>query len=183
MSQENEKLNNEPVSEIAQGSSDLEQALAEEKKKSEDYLTSWKRSQADFINYKRRAEQDRLEFSKFAGASAFLAMLPVLDDLQRAVAAIPGDFAERDWVNGVRLVEKKLLSTLEMQGVKPIIALGMGFDPNLHEAVIQTKGPEGMVVQELQKGYTLNGKLLRAAKVAVGSGEEEKPAENQAKQE
>ena len=176
MSQGNEQLNNEPVSESSAGSSDLEQALAEEKKKSEDYLTNWKRAQADFVNYKRRAEQDRLEFSKFASSSAFLAMLPVLDDLQRAVAAIPAEFAERDWVNGVRLVEKKLLATLEMQGVKPIIALGMAFDPNFHEAVLQAKGPEGMVLQELQKGYTLNGKLLRPAKVAVGSGEGEKPA-------
>jgi molecular chaperone GrpE len=181
MFEENEKSEKEPVSENAPESADLEQALTEEKKKSEEYLTSWKRSQADFVNYKRRAEQDRLEFSKFASSSAILAMLPVLDDLRRAVDAIPAEFAERDWVNGVRLVEKKFLNTLEMQGVKPIIALGMAFDPNFHEAVIQSKGPEGMVVQELQKGYTLNGKLLRAAKVAVGTGEEEKPAENNGK--
>ena len=63
-----------------------------------------------------------------------------------------------------------------MQGVKPILALGMTFDPNFHEGIQQAKGPEGMVVQELQKGYTFNGKLLRATKVAVGTGEEEKPA-------
>ncbi len=108
-------------------------------------------------------------------------MLPVMDDLERAIAAIPPEFAERDWVKGVRLVEKKFHTILEMQGVKPILALGMAFDPNFHEGVQQAKGPEGTVVQELQKGYTLNGKLLRAAKVAVGTGEEEKPAEKGSK--
>ena len=181
MMEENDKLNEEPgarepASEGLTGATDLEQQLTDEKKKSEEYLASWKRAQADFINYKRRAEQDRLEFSKFASSGAFLAMLPVLDDLERTIAAIPTEFAERDWVKGVRLVEKKFHTVLEMQGVKPILALGMAFDPNIHEGVQQAKGTEGMVVQELQKGYTFNGKLLRATKVAVGTGEEEKPA-------
>jgi molecular chaperone GrpE len=182
MVEENEKLNQEPLSEgTAAEPVNPEQALADEKKKAEEYLTSWKRAQADFINYKRRAEQDRLEFSKFAGSSAFLAILPVLDDLERAVDAIPPDFAGAEWVKGVRLVVKKFVATLEMQGVKPILTLGMAFDPNFHEAIRQDKGPEGVIIQELQKGYTLNGKLLRASKVAVGNGEEEKPAENSTK--
>lgn len=153
----------------------LEQSLAAEKKRAEDYLSSWQRAQADFINYKRRMEQDRLEFNKFASASALQAILPVLDDMERALAAIPPEYADRDWVEGVRLVERKFRAALEMQGVKPILALGMAFDPNFHEAVRQDKGPEGMVVQEFQKGYTLNGKLLRPAKVVVGNGKEDEP--------
>ncbi|HTY81424.1 MAG TPA: nucleotide exchange factor GrpE [Dehalococcoidales bacterium] len=177
MVEKNEKLNEEPVpEESASEEAGLEQALAEEKKKSEEYLNSWKRTQADFINFKRRAEQDRLEFSKFACAGAFTAILPVLDDLQRAIAAIPPDVADKDWAKGVKLLEKKFLSTLEMQGVKPILALGLQFDPNFHEGIRQDKGPEGVVVQELQKGYTLNGKLLRASKVSVGTGEGEDEA-------
>lgn len=167
-------LNNGEPEPGAPETPDLEQALAAEKKKAEEYLASWQRAQADFINYKRRAEQDRLEFSKFANATAFLGILPVLDDMERALDAIPPEFADRDWVEGVRLVERKFRSALEMQGVKPILALGMAFDPNFHEGVRQDKGPEGMVIQEFQKGYTLNGKLLRPAKVVVGNGEEEK---------
>lgn len=167
-------LNNGEPEPGAPETPDLEQALTAEKKKSEEYLASWQRAQADFINYKRRAEQDRLEFSKFANATAFLGILPVLDDMERALDAIPPEFADRDWVEGVRLVERKFRSALEMQGVKPILALGMAFDPNFHEGVRQDKGPEGMVIQEFQKGYTLNGKLLRPAKVVVGNGEEEK---------
>lgn len=154
---------------------DLEQALASEKKKAEEYLASWQRAQADFINYKRRSEQERLEFNKFANASLLLGLLPVLDDLERALAAIPSEFSEHDWVEGVRLVERKFKSSLEAQGVKPVLALGMAFDPNFHEAIRQDKGPEGMVIQEFQKGYTLNDKLLRPARVVVGSGEEDVP--------
>ena len=183
MPKENNNLNNGgPVPELpdvesAPETAGLEQALAAEKKKAEEYLASWQRAQADFINYKRRSEQERLEFNKFANAGAFLAMLPVLDDLERAIAAIPPEFADQKWVEGVRLVERKFKSSLEGQGVRPILALGMAFDPNFHEAVRQDKGPEGMVMQEFQKGYTLNDKLLRPAKVVVGNGEEASPSE------
>jgi molecular chaperone GrpE len=164
-----------PQAEGTAASADLEQALAAEKKRAEEYLASWQRAQADFINYKRRMEQDRLEFNKFACASALLAILPVLDDMERALAAIPPEFDGKDWVEGVRLVERKFRAALELQGVKPILALGMAFDPNFHEGVRQDKGPEGVVLQELQRGYTLNGKLLRPSKVSVGNGETEKP--------
>jgi molecular chaperone GrpE len=152
---------------------DLEQALAAEKQKAEEYLASWQRAQADFINYKRRNEQERLEFNKFANANLLLGLLPVLDDLERAIEAIPPEHADTDWVEGVRLVERKFKTSLEGQGVRPILALGMAFDPNFHEAIRQDKGPEGTVVQEFQKGYTLNDKLLRPSRVVVGNGEEE----------
>jgi molecular chaperone GrpE len=180
MPKDNDNLNNgEPQSEFSDTESapvntGMEQALAAERKKTEEYLASWQRTQADFVNYKRRNEQERLEFSKFASSVALTAMLPVLDDLERALNAVPADFADQKWVEGVRLVERKFKSGLEAQGVKPILALGMAFDPNLHEAVRQDKGPEGMIIQEFQRGYTLNDKLLRAAKVVVGNGEEDK---------
>jgi molecular chaperone GrpE len=179
---DNDNLNNgEPVSGNpetagAPETSELEQAYEAEKKRADECLANWQRAQADFINFKRRNEQERLEFNKFANASAFLAMLPVLDDLERALAAIPSEFSGEKWVEGVRLVERKFKSSLELQGVKPILALGMAFDPNFHEAVRQDKGPEGMVMQEFQRGYSLNGKLLRPAKVVVGNGEEDKPS-------
>jgi molecular chaperone GrpE len=155
----------------------MEEALAAEKKRAEEYLASWQRAQADFINYKRRSEQERLEFNKFANANLLLGLLPVLDDLERAIGAIPPEFAGHDWVEGVRLVERKFKTSLEGQGVKQVLALGMAFDPNFHEAIRQDRGPEGMVIQEFQNGYTLNGKLLRPSKVVVGNGEEDTPAQ------
>ncbi len=178
---DNDNLNNgEPVPELpatesAPETSGLEQSLAAEKKKAEEYLASWQRAQADFINYKRRSEQEKQDLGKYANATLFCDMLPVLDDLERALNAIPEEYFKSDWVEGVRLVERKFRSVLERQGVKPVCALGMAFDPKLHEAVRQDKGPEGVVVQEFQKGYTLHDKLLRPARVVVGSGEETEP--------
>ena len=148
----------------------LEKALEAEKKKAEEYLTQWQRAQADFINYKRRSEAERQEFNSFANANLVLAILPVLDDMERAIEAIPEEFASHDWVEGIRLVERKFKTILEGQGVKPILSLGMAFDPNYHEAMRQEKGEEGVVIAELQKGYMLNDKLLRPAKVVVGRG-------------
>jgi molecular chaperone GrpE len=155
------------VPEITEG------AAAAEKEKAAEYLAAWQRTQADFLNFKRRTEQDRQEFCSFANAGLIQAMLPVLDDLDRALAAEPPDLAGHDWVEGIRAVARKFRASMEAQGVKAIMTLGMAFDPNLHEAIRQEKGKEGVVMAEYQKGYTLNGKLLRPARVAVGSGEED----------
>ncbi len=171
----NEPIPESPETESAPETLDLEQALAAEKLKAEEYLAGLQRTQAEFINFKRRTEQERLEFNNFANANLLLGILPVLDDLERAIDAIPPRFAKHDWVEGVRLVERKFKTTLEGQGVKPVLALGMAFDPSFHEALRQDKGPEGMVIQEFQKGYTLNGKLLRPSQVVVGNGQEDTP--------
>jgi molecular chaperone GrpE len=165
---EPEEIKDEEESEEEKESPEPE--LDAEKKKAEEYLAAWQRAQADFINYKRRTEQERQEFNAFANANLVRAILPVLDDLERAIDAIPEEFAGNDWVEGVRLVERKFKTILEGQGVKPILALGMQFDPNFHEALRQDEGEEGIVIGELQKGYTLNDKLLRPAKVVVGKG-------------
>jgi molecular chaperone GrpE len=174
--------NNESAPESAvtpEDTESLEQALAGEKKKTEEYLANWQRAQADFINYKRRTEQERQEFNSFANANLITVILPVLDDLERALNAIPEEFSGDDWVEGVRLVERKFKTSLEGQGVKPILSLGMAFDPNFHEALRQDKGVEGMVIGELQKGYVLNDKLLRPARVVVGNGKEEDTKEEE----
>ena len=152
----------------------LNQALAEEKAKAEGYLANWQRAQADFINYKRRSEQEREEIGKFANSMLMLSLLPVLDDLERAFNAIPSKLDEFTWVDGVRLIWRKLQTSLEAQGLSQIKAEGEPFDPNLHEAAMQGKGKEGMVVEELQKGYKLHDRVIRPTKVVVGNGEEEK---------
>ena len=151
---------------------DLQKALDEAKQKAAEYLASWQRTQADFINYKRRVEQEREEFNKYANSNLCCAILPVVDDLERAVQAIPEEFSKNDWVKGVKLVDRKFKTILEGQGVKPICALNEPFDPKLHEAIREDKGEEGMVIGEFQKGYTLHDKLLRPARVVVGKGEE-----------
>ena len=150
----------------------LKEALAEEKEKAEGYLASWQRAQADFINYKRRNEQERGEFNKFANANIMLSLLPILDDLERALTSVPVKSSKHAWIEGVRLIERKLRAFLEAQGLTEIKALGEPFDPNFQEAVRQDKGEEGMVIEEVQKGYKLHDRVIRPTMVVVGNGEE-----------
>jgi len=155
----------------------LKQALAEEKEKAEGYLANWQRAQADFINYKRRSEQEKEEIAKFANATLMLNLLPILDDLERAFTSIPPHLARLTWVDGIRLIERKLQASLEVQGLSPIKALGEPFDPKLHEAAMHGKGKEGIVIEELQKGYKFQDRVIRPAMVVVGNGEEEEKEE------
>jgi len=145
------------------------------------YLENWRRAEADFENYKRRVEQERAESAKFAGMAIILNILPIVDDLERAFKSIPEKLAHLTWTDGIRLIHRKLQATLEAQGVTEIKALGETFDPSVHEAVGQTAGEEGKVVEEAQKGYKLHGRVIRPAFVIVGSGslqEENEPESN-----
>jgi len=167
-----EDSDNESVPEIAaENIESLKQALAEEKARAEANLAGWQRAQADFINYKRRNEQERAEFSKFANTNLILSLLPTLDDMERALDHVPAKLAKLPWVDGIRLIVRKFQSILEAQGLTPIEALGKPFDPNLHEAVRQDKGAEGIVIEEVRKGYQLHDKVIRPAMVVVGNGE------------
>jgi molecular chaperone GrpE len=156
----------------------LKKALAEERARAEGYLDSWKRAQADFVNYKRRSEQEKEEAGKSANSVLILCLLPVLDDLERALHSVPPHLARLPWVEGIRLIEHKFHYILESQGVTRIKAKGKPFDPNLHEAAMSTIGEEGIVVRELQKGYKLRDRVIRPARVAVGSGNEAKKKGN-----
>ena len=151
----------------------LKLALTEEKAKAEANLAGWQRAQADFINYKRRTEQEKEEISQFAKATLILDLLPALDDLERAFAAIPPRLTKTSWVDGIRLIWSKLQTTLEAQGLSEINTVGESFDPHLHEAVRQDRGREGVVIEEVQKGYKFRDKIIRPSKVIVGNGEEE----------
>ena len=150
----------------------LEKALAEARAKADEYLTGWQRAQADLINYKRRLEQDKEEAIKYAQSGLILKILPMLDDFERAMAALPPTLADHPWVKGIAGIARKLWNTLESQGLSEIKSQGEFFDPCLHEAVTCAPGEEGLVVEEFQKGYKLHDRVLRPAKVAVGSGED-----------
>lgn len=149
----------------------FKQALAEEKEKAEGYLANWQRSQADFINYKRRSEQEKEEINKFAASALMLDLLSILDDLKRAFDSIPVDVENISWADGIRLIGRKLQTGLEAQGLTPIKAVGEIFDPHIHEAMSHCYGEEGIIIEELQKGYTLHDRVLRPSKVVVGNGQ------------
>lgn len=150
----------------------LKEALIEEKAKAETHLQNWQRIQADFVNYKRRSEQEKEEMKEFANAVLICNLLPVLDDLERALSSMPPRLAKLPWVEGIKLIEQKFNTILEAQGVTPIKVEGEPFDPNLHEAAMSALGEEGIVIKELKRGYRLRDRVIRPATVVVGSGNE-----------
>lgn len=147
-------------------------ALAEEKEKAEKYLANWQRAEADLINFKKRSEQEKAEITKFANAVLVMSLLPILDDFERALDNVSIKLAGFTWVDGIRLIQRKLQAVLESQGLSQIEALGNDFDPAVHEAVLEEEGEEGKVIEELQKGYKFHERVLRPAMVKVGKGKE-----------
>ena len=145
-----------------------QKALEEALEKADRYLSNWQRAEADFANYKKRVEQERAEYAHFANANLIAALLPVVDDFERALENAAGDPNAATWVEGVQLIYRKLRSVLEEHGLTEIKAEGSKFDPNLHEAVMCVEGEEGIVCEEVQKGYRLRDRLLRPAMVKVG---------------
>ncbi|MFC2122615.1 nucleotide exchange factor GrpE [Bacteroidota bacterium] len=149
-----------------------DKALAEEKAKADTNMAGWQRAQADFANYKRRIEQEMQEIGKLSNANLVLNLLPVMDDLERALSSVPDDLADNGWVDGITLIDRKLRGVLESIGLSAIEAVGEPFDPNIHEAVMQGQGEDGMVIAELEKGYRFQDRIIRPPKVVVGNGEE-----------
>ena len=142
-------------------------SLEQEKARAEENLHNFKRAQADFINYKRRTDVEKAESLGFGKSLAFLSVLPVLDDLSRALAAVPENLAGESWVQGMSLIEKKFLQLLEREGISRMKTVGEQFDPGLHEAVLRCAGAEGVIVEELLAGYLYRDKVLRQAQVKV----------------
>ncbi len=141
-----------------------EDPLAEAQAQAEKYLDMARRLQADFDNYRKRTQKENEEFRKFACSSIVSDLLTVVDDLDRALEHA-GE--ETDLVKGIRGVRSNLMKILEANGLQEIPAEGK-FDPNLHEALCTVDGDEDdMVAEVFQKGYTLNGKVLRYSKVKV----------------
>jgi molecular chaperone GrpE len=152
----------------------LGQELVAERQRAETYLNDLKRVQADFINFKRRSENEQVEKARFANARLILNILPVLDDLERALDSAGPNLAGLHWVQGINLISRKLRSTLESEGISKIEALGQEFDPRYHEAVVYEESrPEdaGKVIDVLQTGYTLHDRVIRPAIVKVGKGD------------
>ena len=128
------------------------------------------RLHAEFENYKKRMARERSEFLKFANEGLILELLPVLDNLERAVATAKSGMDAQGVAQGLDIILRLFQATLEKAGVKVIGALEHEFDPNLHQAVAQvesTDGRDNIVVEEIRKGYLLEGRLLRPSMVKV----------------
>jgi len=163
---------------------ELKKKLEECEKKSAEYLAGWQRARADFINYKKE-EMERIEqFLKYGEEEFILKILPVLDNFDLAEKELPESLKEDESAKGLLQIKTQILDLLKNQGVEEIKTIGEKFDPNFHEATEQVEGngstgspqdgstgspqgESGVVAQEVQRGYTINGRLLRPAKVKV----------------
>ena len=141
--------------------------LKEAEAKIVEYKDGWARAQAEFQNYKKRVERDNDAFKANTKGDVFKKVLPVLDDLERALQNRPADDS---WANGIELVARKFQNILDMEDVKKIEAKGKAFDPNFHEAISHEPSDEvesGHVIDVVQNGYVIGERVIRPALVRV----------------
>jgi len=148
----------------------LASQLTQAEAQAAEYLDGWQRAQAEFANYKKRLERDNTAFREIARGDVIKRFLPVVDDLDRALANRPA--SDDAWVGGIELVYRKLLAILEAEGLKRIEAEGKMFDPNLHEAISDEHNEDfesGQVISVVQQGYILGDRVIRHAMVRVAA--------------
>lgn len=152
---------------------DLHEELAQVQAQCAEYLDKYRRSAAAFDNYRKRQARDQERQAQQLTADVVRELLPIADDLQRAVEHLPCSGAEADWAKGVILIEQKLRKLLHSYGVVEIEAEGVPFDPTIHESLLTEASdthPEGTVIEVLEAGYKLGNLVIRPAKVKVSSG-------------
>lgn len=149
---------------------EIEKQIEEEKNLAQEYLDHLQRLQAEFANYRKRAQKELVEAYDYAKGELACKLLPVIDDLERAIESLDSNCSSEETLKGVKLIYGKLKSTLQAEGLEAIQCKGTRFDPNLHEAVVVTKVREGAdneIIKDFQKGYTFKGRLVRPSKVEV----------------
>ena len=150
--------------------------LVEKAKKCGEYYDKWLRVHADFENARKRLEKEKLEFLRFATEDLILELLPIVDNFDRAINSHADADKNDPHLKGVIMIKDELHKLLEDYGVAKIKAAGEKFNPELHEAVTVVESdehPEGTVLEELQPGYTMQGKVIRPASVKVTKKKEE----------
>ena len=167
-----EKLKSSESSEVETDLDKAQKFIEDEKRRSEDYLTRLKYLQADFENYRKRVDREMQDIEDFSTSGLMRKLLPVLDDLDLALASAESNTDPEALREGIGMVRKNLTSVLTFAGLKSIDAMGAPFDPDLHEAVERVDGKthkEDTVVGEIRKGYIFKNKVLRPSMVKVES--------------
>lgn len=160
----------EPIDDAEMGDDPMFAQLAAVSAERDEYLDQLQRSRAEFANYRRRIEQEKQILRDLANRDALIQFLPVVDDFERALAAVPEADRSASWLSGISLIQNKLNGILERAGVSPVDALGQPFDPSQHEAVATEPGSAGShVVEVYQRGYRVGDQLARPAMVKTGN--------------
>lgn len=142
--------------------------LEELQQQCQEYLAGWQRAKADYANLKKESESKQKEIVSFVKTGLVVELIPILDNLQKAMTHVPADQQEQNWVKGIFHIKKQIEDLLLEHGLEKIKTVGEKFDPNLHEAISSKEGAEGMVLEEISSGYQLDGKTVVPAKVIVG---------------
>ena len=148
----------------------LREKLDECQKLKDEYLAGWQRARADFLNYQKEELERIGELIKYADTGLILKILPILDNFELAEKKLPENLKADVNVKGILQIKNQILDFLKNQGVEEIKSVGERFDPNFHEVIesVEVKDKEsGVVIEEIQKGYKIHGRLLRPAKVRV----------------
>lgn len=143
--------------------------LAEKEKEAKDNYDRYLRAAAEFDNYKKRAAREKADILKYAKEDIIKDLIPFIDSLDRALELTPGNDTQA-FVDGVALIQEQLLCCLKKHGVERIESAGANFDPNFHDALMQMDSSDhedNVVIKEMEKGYLLNGRLLRPSRVCV----------------
>ena len=154
---------------------DLQARLEEAEREREQFKGIAARAQADLVNYRRRAEEEKDEIRRNAKSTLLMKMLSTIDDLDRALAMIPGD-QSAGWSEGIDLVRRNVVNTLDAEGVTKVETLGKPYDPAFAEALLfreTEEGDEGTVVEVFKEGYMYKDRVLRAAQVVVAKRPEQ----------
>lgn len=148
----------------------LKQEIAKKEATINDYTEHLKRLQAEFENYIKRVEKERADIASLSSERLVVKLLLIIDDFERAIKELK-DIPEQTQ-KGIQMIFKNLHKVLDEEKVQPIKAIGQKFDPYKHEVLLQTESeePEGTILEELQKGYTMNGKVIRYTKVKISNG-------------
>jgi molecular chaperone GrpE len=150
---------------------DIHSQPEEEQREKNELRDLLQRARADFVNYKRRIEEDRIERQNRANSLLLLKLLPVLDDLERALQNIPEGQSDQPWIDGVDLIRRKLENLLDSEGISRIEVEEQIFDPSEHEALLYQESDiysSNQIISVVLAGYKLHGRVLRPAQVIVG---------------
>lgn len=145
------------------------------KDKAREYQEQILRIRADFENTKKRLERDKLDAIRFANETLIVEILPIMDNLDRALASLTEGHDPEKVKQGLRIAQEELHKVLEKHGVQTVKTVGAEFDPRFHEAVAtvdDNKFKDGAIVDEVQRGYTLNGRLVRPSRVRIAQKQE-----------
>jgi len=146
-----------------------------------DYKDKWLRALAEYENLKKRAEKEKSETIKFSTQFLIIELFPIMDSFDSAIKTIEKSNDKESFLKGIKLLQGEFHRVLDVNGLKKIKTVGEKFDPNLHEAeeeISTDKFPEGVIVEEIRSGYTLNDRLLRPALVKVSKGTLKKEKED-----